>query len=67
MINYIAAVLIVLIIVAVGFYLGMLVGSDCQAARDQKVIDQYDRMVNDRNLRIKRLELELMSKEKKNG
>lgn len=67
MINYIATALIVLIIVAVGFYLGTLVGSDCQAARDQKVIDQYDRMVNDRNLRIKRLELELKSKEKGNG
>lgn len=67
MINYIATALIVLIIVAVGFYLGMLVGSDCQAARDQKVIDQYDRMVNDRDLRIKRLELKLKSKEKENG
>ena len=66
MINYIAAVLIVLIIVAVGFYLGLLVGSDCQAARDQKVIDQYDRMVNDRDLRIKRLELKLKSKEEEN-
>ena len=66
MINYIATGVIVLIIVAVGFYLGMLVGSDAQATKDQKIIDQYDRMVNDRDLQIKRLELKLKSKEKKN-
>jgi hypothetical protein len=66
MINYIAAVLIVLIIVAVGFYLGMLVGSDCQAARDQKVIDQYDRMVNERDAKIERLKIQLRCKEGKN-
>ena len=66
MINYMATGVIILIIVAVGFYLGMLVGSDAQAAKDQKIIDQYDRMVNDRDLQIKRLELKLKSKEKKN-
>ena len=66
MINYIAAVLIVLIIVAVGFYLGMLVGSDGQATKDQKIIDQFGRMINERDLQIKRLELKLKSKEKKN-
>lgn len=67
MINYIVTGVILLVIVAFSFYLGTLIGSDNQAAKDQKVIDQYDRMVNDRNLRIKRLELELMSKEKENG
>lgn len=67
MINYIVTGVILLVIVAFSFYIGTLVGSDNQAAKDQKIVDQYDRMVNDRNLRIKRLELELKSKEKENG
>lgn len=66
MINYIVTGVILLVIVAFSFYIGTLVGSDNQAAKDQKIVDQYDRMVNDRNLRIKILELELMSKEEKN-
>ena len=67
MINYIVTGVILLVIVSFSFYIGTLVGSDNQAAKDQKIVDQYDRMVNDRNLRIKRLELELKSKEKENG
>ena len=66
MINYMATGVIILIIVAVGFYLGMLVGSDAQATKDQKIIDQFGRMINERDLQIKRLELKLKSKEKKN-
>ena len=66
MINYIVTGVILLVIVSFSFYIGILIGSDNQAAKDQKIVDQYDRMVNDRNLMIKRLELELMSKEEKN-
>ena len=66
MINYIVTGVILLVIVSFSFYIGILIGSDNQAAKDQKIVDQYDRMVNDRDLRIKRLELELKSKEEKN-
>ena len=59
MVNMIATGIILVIIVAFSFYLGSLMGSDKQAAIDQKTLDQYDRMVNDRDLKIKRLELQL--------
>ena len=59
MINMIATGIILVIIVAFSFYLGVLMGSDKQASIDQKVLDQYDRMINDRDMRIKRLELQL--------
>lgn len=59
MINMIATGIILVIIVAFSFYLGILMGSDKQAAIDQKIVDQYDRMVNDRDVKIKRLELKL--------
>lgn len=59
MVNMIATGIILVIIVTFSFYLGILMGSDKQAAIDQKIVDQYDRMVNDRDVKIKRLELEL--------
>ena len=59
MANMIATGIILVIIVAFSFYLGVLMGSDKQASIDQKVLDQYDRMINDRDMRIKRLELQL--------
>ncbi len=67
MINSIITGVLLLVIVSISFFIGTLIGSDNQAAKDQKIIDQYDRLVNDRELRIKRLELELKSKEKENG
>ena len=59
MVNVIVTGIILVIIVAFSFYLGILIGSDKQAAMDQRIVDQYDRMVNDRDLKIKRLELKL--------
>ena len=59
MIDYIITAIIILIIVAFGFYLGTLVGSDKQAAMDQRIVDQYDKMVNERDLKIRNLELKI--------
>lgn len=64
MINCIVTGVILLVIVGFSFYIGTLIGSNNQAAKDQKIVDQFDRMVNDRDLKIKRLELKLKSKEK---
>ena len=65
--SIVTGVIILLVIEGFSFYIGTLIGSNNQAAKDQKIVDQYDRLVNDKELRIKRLELKLKSKEKENG
>ena len=57
MINYITTGVIFLVIVGFSFFIGTLVGSDNQAAKDRKVFDSYDKLINERELEIRKLKL----------